>query len=206
MPEDTANIGQKAHVAHAIRFIQHEHFDAGQIYIEVVNVIEQPTGTGNDYFDSAPQRSDLAGFAHAAVNGDAAHPALSSQTLNSKVGLFGELACRRKNQCPHMSSRVPGQSLQYGQDEGGRLAGAGLSQTHYITPLEHDWNCLALDRCWGGIANRLDGGGYLRIERKLFEIQKVLLDSIEPSRTLSPMTFGELICGRRTNTMFAQPL
>ncbi len=151
----------------------------------------------------APQRRDLVVFAHAAVNGNAAHPALSAQADNGIVDLFGEFPRRGENQSAHLSRRAFGQPLQYGQDEGCRLAGAGLCQAHDIAPLEHDRNCLTLNGGWCGVTNRLDGGGDMGIERKLFEIQKVLLGSIEPSCTLSPMMLAIRFATRSANPMFA---
>jgi hypothetical protein len=80
-----------------------------------------------------------------------------------------------------------GHSLQDRQNEGRRLAGAGLRRRYNVKTLEHDRDSLPLDwrRC--GVTDSLDGRSGLGIEGKLFEIQRLLLDSIEPSRNLSPM-------------------
>jgi hypothetical protein len=77
--------------------------------------------------------------------------------------------------------------LQDRQDESRSFAGAGLRQSYNVAALENDRDRLTLDRCWGCETGGLDRSGDMRIERKLFEIQRLLLDSIEPSCNLSPM-------------------
>ena len=63
-----------------------------------------------------------------------------------------------------------GQSLQDGQHEGCRLAGAGLGQAQHVAPFEHDGNGLLLDGGGRGKAGRFDAGVDARIERKLFKV------------------------------------
>ncbi len=51
--EDAANVGQKAHIAHAIGFIQHQHFDMREVDMPVAEQIEQSAGTGHDDLGAA---------------------------------------------------------------------------------------------------------------------------------------------------------
>ena len=53
--------------------------------------------------------------------------------------------------------RAGGEQLEHGQDERGRLAGAGLGAGEQVTPGEHERNRLALDGSGIGVALRLDG-------------------------------------------------
>jgi hypothetical protein len=69
-----------------------------------------------------------------------------------------------------------------------------LCQTHHVAPLQDNGNRLPLDWRWNGETGCFDSSGYMRIERKLFEIQRELLDPIEPSRNLSPMMLGKSLC------------
>ena len=57
-----------------------------------------------------------------------------------------------------VAGRAPAASrLEHGQDERGRLAGAGLGAGEQVTPGEHERNRLALDGSGIGVALRLDG-------------------------------------------------
>jgi hypothetical protein len=70
--------------------------------------------------------------------------------------------------------------------------------------LQHYRYCLPLDGCWYGITDCLQGSGDTLIERKLFEIQRVLPGSIEPSRNLSPMTVNDVVdCGANRSPLDA---
>jgi len=110
------------------------------------------------------------------------------------MNLFREFARGSQDQSAYLPRRFLGQPLQDGQDKCRRFAGAGLSQSDDISALEYDGNGLLLDGSGCVITGGLDGGGDSRVERKLFEIQKMLLGSIEPSRNLSPMTRGKSLC------------
>ncbi len=78
MFEDAADVGQEAHVAHAVRFIQHQHIDAREIDVAFADVVEQAAGAGNDDFNAAAQSVKLRAFAHTAINRDAAHLGVSA--------------------------------------------------------------------------------------------------------------------------------
>src|SRR5690606_32745829 len=41
---DTVEVGQKAHVEHAVRLVQNKNTDLAQVYILLLDMIEQPAG------------------------------------------------------------------------------------------------------------------------------------------------------------------
>ena len=78
--------------------------------------------------------------------------------------------------------------MQNWQHEGRRFAGTGLCQAQYVAAFEDCGNSLLLNRGRRGVTHRLYAVDDALINIKLFEIQKrILLDSIEPSRILSPL-------------------
>ncbi len=66
--DDFPDIADKAHVEHAVRFVQHQHLDARQVDGALRDVIQQPSGGGNDDVDASPQLGDLRADGNAAVN------------------------------------------------------------------------------------------------------------------------------------------
>jgi hypothetical protein len=52
--EDAPNIGQEAHVAHSVRFVQHQHLHARKIDTAVASQAQQTARTGDDDFGTAP--------------------------------------------------------------------------------------------------------------------------------------------------------
>ena len=52
-------VGQEAHVEHAVGFVQHEDFDGAQVDEALVHQIEQPARRGDQDIDAVPQVADL---------------------------------------------------------------------------------------------------------------------------------------------------
>ena len=50
---DAAHVGQEAHVKHAVRLVEHQHFDPAQVDGSLADMIEQATRAGNDDLDAA---------------------------------------------------------------------------------------------------------------------------------------------------------
>ena len=99
--EDAANVGQKAHVAHPVGFVQDQHLDLRQVDAAVAVQVEQAAGAGDDDLGAAPQGLDLASLAHAAIDGDAAHLGFPAQVDARLVDLFGQLARGGDDQGAH---------------------------------------------------------------------------------------------------------
>jgi hypothetical protein len=86
------------------------------------------------------------------------------------VDLFSQFAGGGQDQCPHAASRVGEQALQDRQDEGGRLAGAGLGDAQEIAPGQDRWNGLLLDRGGLAMARGLDPGANPGIQVKRLKL------------------------------------
>ena len=52
--EDPLHVGPEAHVQHAVRFVQHQHFEAREVGRVVPHVVHQPAGRGHHHVHVAP--------------------------------------------------------------------------------------------------------------------------------------------------------
>ena len=57
--QDFPDIADESHIQHAVRFVQHQDFDAGQIYRFLADMIEQSAGCGDQNVDRPPESLDL---------------------------------------------------------------------------------------------------------------------------------------------------
>ena len=155
--DDAPDVGQEAHVEHAIGFVEHEDLDVREIDRALLSVVEQASGCGDDDVDAAPELRDLRVDADAAEDHGGAQRHVLAVVAHALADLRGELARRRQDQrtnVPAVTGRrvVGGEPVQQRQGEAGRLAGAGLSAGHDVASCEHDGNDLRLDGGGGGIA------------------------------------------------------
>jgi|GEM_PF-6945596 len=94
------NVGNKAHVQHAVRFVDHQHFATGQQYFPAFEQVHQATGRRNQNVDTLFQRLDLITHLHAAD--EQRHGKLVIFTVFFKVfgNLRSEFTRRFQNQAP----------------------------------------------------------------------------------------------------------
>src|SRR5262249_7643586 len=91
---DALDVGDEAHVEHAVGFIDDQHLDAGEQELAAFEVIEEATRRGDDDIGAAV---DLGGLV---VEGDAAdqegyrEPVMLPEALEGLLDLCGELAGR----------------------------------------------------------------------------------------------------------------
>ncbi len=64
------NVGQESHVTHCVCFVQHQYLNVGEVNVLVANVVQQPSGAGDNNLRAAPNLGDLRTFGNATVNGD----------------------------------------------------------------------------------------------------------------------------------------
>ncbi len=65
--DDRVDIFREAHVEHLIGFIEHEHFDLRQVQRGPAQMVERPSGRGDNHLGAAPERADLVIHRRAAV-------------------------------------------------------------------------------------------------------------------------------------------
>ncbi len=103
--DDAANVGQEAHVEHAIRLVEHEDLDVTKIDGALLRMIEQPARCRDDDVDAAPQLVDLRIDADAAVDHGGLERHVLAVVLDALGDLRRELARRRQNQRADAASR-----------------------------------------------------------------------------------------------------
>ena len=69
--EHAPDVGQEAHVEHAVGFVEHEELEAGQLGVGRPEVVEEAPGRRDHDVDPAPERVLLRSHAHAAEDGRA---------------------------------------------------------------------------------------------------------------------------------------
>ena len=119
---DALQIGQEAHIEHAVAFVEHECVQMIEARLVHPHVIQQPAGSSQEYLHSGPQRLFL--WPHRCAPHQDADPQLCviSQSQTHVVDLLGQFSGRRDNQRPRHPQRQPQQLLQDRQQEGGSLA------------------------------------------------------------------------------------
>ena len=155
---DTFDVGDEAHVQHAVGFVDDQQFDAGEQQTAAFGVVEQAAGSCDQDIDAAGQ------FAVLVAERDAADQERDVEFLADTVfvevlfDLGREFAGRFEDQGAGHS--CPGAALfqhgQHGQDEGRGLAGAGLGDAEDVAAGQNVRDCLFLNGGRGGVA----GGRY----------------------------------------------
>ena len=57
--DDALDVGDEAHVEHAVGFVDHQDLDAGEHQLAALEVIEQAAGRGDQHIDAAVELSVL---------------------------------------------------------------------------------------------------------------------------------------------------
>ncbi len=167
--EDAADVGQEAHIAHAVGLVQHQHLDAREVNVSLTVQVKQAPRAGDDDLDAALQGLDLRVFAHPAVDGNGAGFGARPQRRADVVNLLGQLARGRDDQCADLAQVPAREPLENGQDEGRRLAGAGLRDAEDVASGEYLRDGLFLNGRRRGKSRRCDPRENALVERKLIE-------------------------------------
>ena len=59
--EDALDVGNEAHVEHAVGFVEHEDLDAREVDVALADVVEQAAGRGDEDIDAAREAAPSAG-------------------------------------------------------------------------------------------------------------------------------------------------
>ncbi|KAF5049970.1 hypothetical protein DSECCO2_434260 [anaerobic digester metagenome] len=165
---DAAQIGQEAHVEHAVGLVQNQCVHVGQVDETAVQQVEQASRTGHQDAGLGG-RLDLGRLAHPAEDRGATDARLLAQGDERLVNLQGQFAGRGQNENAHRAAlrdRSLDHALQQRQGEGRRLAGAGLGQAEDILAVEDRGDGLNLNGSGGNVAAVTDAGVQTPVERK----------------------------------------
>ncbi len=150
---DPFDVGNEAHVQHAVGFVDDEQFDASEEETAALGMVEQPARGCDQHVDAARQ------FGVLVAERDAADQKRDVEFLADPVfveilfDLRGKFAGRFEDQGARHA--CPGAALfqhgEHGQDEGGRLAGPSLGDAENVAAGQNVGDRLFLNRGRGGV-------------------------------------------------------
>jgi hypothetical protein len=156
-----ADVGEEAHVEHAVGLVEHERLEPAQPGVRLLEVVEQAAGRGDEQVDAAAERLLLRPHADAAEHRGARELRELRQLLEVVEDLRGELARRREHHRAGAAAlagraRRRQQPVRDREQEGGGLAAAGHRAGEQVAAGERGGDGLRLDRRRGRKAHRLD--------------------------------------------------
>ena len=155
---DALDVGDEAHVEHAVGLVDHQHLDAGEQQLAALEMVEQAARRGDQHVDAAV---DLAG--PASLEGHAADEQRHRELVHacrsvSKFSATWAASSRVGSRIERARHAGAGAALfeqrQHRQHEGGGLAGAGLGDAQHVAALEGGGDGLRLDGRGGRVTRR----------------------------------------------------
>jgi hypothetical protein len=170
---DATDVGDEAHVEHAVGLVEDEHLHLGEIHLAVAHEVEEPSGGSDQDVDAAAQRRYLGPLADASEDDLAADAAPGRVAPEALGDLRGELARRGQHQGAERPAATVGLDAQElvedGESEGSGLSGAGLGAGEQVAGLEGVGDGVSLNRSRLGVAEGVEDGDQLGVEIQRLE-------------------------------------
>ncbi len=170
---DAADIGDEAHVEHAIRFIQHQQLQGAQGQCPLGQQIQQAARGGDQDVDPELDGVQVRLDADAAIGDQGAKRQVVGVVDDALAHLGGQLPGRGQHQGAHLAAAttavVGQQTMEHGQGETGRLACACLGAAQHVLPGQDGGNGLLLDGGGLFITQLLDGPQDVRGQTQFIE-------------------------------------
>ena len=146
LTHNLAHRGEKAHVKHAVGLVEHERLDLVEVGLALLDEVDETAGRGHEDVAAAVQGGLLRLVAQAAHHRHAAVMRALGDGLAGILNLLGKLARGRHHEHERaVVARRARQAAHGRQEEGGRLAGAGLGGGQQIAALERVGDGLRLN-------------------------------------------------------------
>ncbi len=176
LPDDLADLRDEAHVEHAVGLVEDHHLDHVQVHLTALVEVQQPAGGGHqDVAVARLQLLELLVEIHAADKAHHVESGVLGQVQRIVGDLHHQFASRSDDQGTRLAhvaflGRWRFQQLGDGRDqEGRRLACAGLCTADGIAALERVAQHLSLDRRAIGEAQVMDRVHQLRCELEVMK-------------------------------------
>ncbi len=169
LPQHAADVGQEAHVEHAVGLVEHEDLEPGEARVGEAQMIEEAAGRGDDHVDAAAERVLLRAHPHAAVHRRARDRGVHGEFLEVRQDLGGQLARRRQDERPRRAARLVHHPVEDGQQERGGLAAAGHRAGQQVLAGGGGRDRLVLDRRRALKTQFLDAAEEVGMKRELRE-------------------------------------
>ena len=169
--DDLLDIGDEAHVEHAVGLVDHQQAGVVQHQTAALEQVHQPTRRRDQHVDAAHQRFLLIVHALAADQQRVGQLQILA-ILNEVFGdLQREFASRLEDQAARHACAGPcaGQDVEHRQHEATGLASAGLRGAEHVATHENARNGLRLDRSRLTIALLADGADDFRRQAETLE-------------------------------------
>ena len=172
--QDARDVREKAHVEHAVGFVEDDHFDLRELYGLLFDVVEETPRRRREDFDPAAKHVGLRTNVDAPVDDPHAKRRVLGVGFEVFRHLDGEFARRRQNEGAHWMAR--GRHRRVGlrknarekrQPEARGLPGPRLRRPHHVAPCEHDGDGLFLNRRGRLVAHAFNGRKETRIKMKI---------------------------------------
>ncbi|MNS53917.1 hypothetical protein D3C72_866900 [compost metagenome] len=161
--DDAVDVFAKAHVQHAIRFVQHQGLQAGEFQGALLQVLENAARSADGDVGTEAQGGRLRCGRGAATQG---HQLDVRQGAGQTTDLLGHLIRQLAGRTEHQGLYVDTVDVEAGEQaegEGGGLAAAGFCLGNQVFAFEYQRQALSLDRGHLQIAQAgevlLQGGG-----------------------------------------------
>ncbi len=156
---DALDVGNEAHVQHAVGFVDDEQLNAGEQQAATLEMVEQAAGRCDEHVNAAHQLGVLI------AEGDAANEQRHVQLMvlavfdEAFLDLRGEFARRLKDEGARHAGAGAAllEHRDHRQGESGCLAGAGLGNAENVAAGENVRDRLSLNGSGGGIARGCNG-------------------------------------------------
>ena len=145
VPQHALDVGQEAHVEHAVGLVEHEDLEPLERRVGVAEVVEEAPRRRHDHVHPRAQGVLLRPHADAAEDGGAGDRGVHGQLPEVRVDLGGELAGRGEDERPRGAPRLAHQAVQDRQAERRRLAAAGGGAGEDVPALHRGRDRLLLD-------------------------------------------------------------
>ena len=161
----------KAHVEHAVGFVQHQNFNLVQLHRILVLQIQQATWSRNQNVDAAAQLHHLRVDAYPAENHQRTNVEIAAIVTHVLTNLRRQLAGWGQDQGADRTTAfgvrlVFYQQFQQRQGKARSFAGTGLGARHQVTALQNGGDRLLLDWGWLNVALLCDRAQNFRVQAK----------------------------------------
>ncbi len=165
--QDLLHVMDKAHVEHAVSFVQYQDFDGGQVDALLTGEVQQATRAGHENVHTLGQGGNLRLEADATEDAGTAHGQVAGIDPEAFVDLGRQFACGGQDQHPRLlgdiataiGMTIGEQALEHRQREAAGLAGTGLGSHHQIATLQDGRDGTLLNRRGIRIASVFHGAG-----------------------------------------------
>ena len=157
---DALDVGDEAHVEHAVGFVDDQQLDAGEQQAAALGMVEQAAGRGDQHVDAADELGVLVVERYAADDERDVELVVLAVFFEMFGDLGGEFARRLEDERAR-HARAGAALFEHGQHrqhESGGLAGAGLRDAEHVAARENVRDGLLLNGGRGFVAGRFDGG------------------------------------------------